>query len=76
MILDGISAAIYLLNFSFSFFYAVLKAHIHFYISIKSLKEKRKNLVNSNDNHKEILNQSIVKLYFIKKVKKFKDLSF
>ena len=76
MILDGASASIYLLRFSFSFFYAVLKAHIHFYLAIKTLKNKRKKLAHINDYHKEVLGTSIVKMFFIKKIKKFSNLKF
>ena len=76
MILDGASASIYLLNLSFLFFYAVLKAHVHFYLAIKTLKNKRKKLVHINDYHKEVFDKSIVKMFFIKKNKKFSSLNF
>ena len=44
MMLDGMSALVYLLSGSFGFFMAVLKAHGSFYMSIPSLVRKRQML--------------------------------
>lgn len=78
MVLDGISASLFLLKFSFSSFSAVFKAHIHFYKGIRKLKNKRKKLLEKQvvSNHSEILNSSIVYNYFLKNKKKFNDLEF
>jgi GT2 family glycosyltransferase len=78
MLLDGASALVYLFNFSFSFFWAVIRAHFRFYLCLKSLRKKRRNLDNfyNTFKHKEIYQGSIVKAYFIKKVKKFSSLNF
>ena len=78
MILDGLSAGIYLLSFSFSSFSAVFKAHISFYKSLKKLKQKRKNNLNriKNIEHKEQFKYSILYKYFIKKQKTFNKLNF
>ncbi len=77
MILDGLSANIFLLKLSISSFNAVLKAHIHFYKSLKSLKVKRKKLLLSAvDHHKEIYPRSIVFDYFLRKKHTFDRLDF
>ncbi len=78
MILDGVSAVTFLLKFSFSSYYAVLKAHIHFYKSIKKLRIKRRQLTSNITitYHKEIYSKSIVWDYYVKKNMKFKDLNF
>ena len=77
MILDGMSANLYFLKGSFSFFWAVLKAHIQFYLNLFKLTKKRKALENQFNNykHQEIYQGSIVKAFFIKKVRKFSDLT-
>ena len=68
MVLDGMSATVYLLKFQFSDFFAVLKAHFHFYKLIPKFRKKRKKLNNKySSKHKEIYNRSIVYNYFIKK---------
>lgn len=74
MILDGVSATIYLLRFEFSSFWAVFRAHMAFYKSLKKLRIKRNKLKHGNGNHKEILKKSIIYLYFIKKLKYFNDI--
>ncbi len=76
MILDGISALLFLAKFSFASFGAVIKAHIHFYKSLKKLRAKRKELLLNNviNNHKEIYPRSIVIDYFIRKKQLFKNL--
>jgi len=78
MLLDGISAILFLAKFSFSSFMAVLKAHLHFYKSLKQLRLKRKNLIEQTvkTTHPEILQESIVFSYFVKKKKVFDKLSF
>ncbi|MBU8892581.1 MAG: glycosyltransferase family 2 protein [Bacteroidales bacterium] len=78
IILDGLSAIIFLLKFSFSSFNAVSKAHIHFYKSIRTLSKKRKKLLMNItvNNHKEIYSRSIVIDYFLKKKQSFNDLEF
>jgi GT2 family glycosyltransferase len=78
MILDGLSAITFLLKLSFKDFYAVLKAHIHFYKSLEKLREKRKKLLLDVQvsKHKEMYKRSIVFDYFISKRKSFNDLDF
>ena len=76
IILDGISALMFLAKFSFPSFGAVVKAHIHFYKSLKKLRLKRKKLLLNKvvNNHKEIYPRSIVIDYFLRKKQLFKDL--
>ncbi|MFO7827311.1 MAG: glycosyltransferase family 2 protein [Bacteroidales bacterium] len=76
LILDGLSAIIFLLKFSFPEFNAVFKAHIHFYKSLKNLKKKRKNLQPTVlvKNHPEIFSGSIVWKYFLLKKRSFSQL--
>ena len=76
MILDGISASIYLLTFKFSFFFAVLKAHFAFYKLFSKYKKIRKNINVVKSNHNEIYKKSIVFQYIIKKKKIFSNLKF
>ncbi|MCR4560628.1 MAG: glycosyltransferase family 2 protein [Bacteroidales bacterium] len=76
MILDGLSAGVYLLQRKFSFFGAVLKAHFALYKSLPKLLKERKQLKKQvkNYKHKEIYNKSIIFEYFVKKRKKYSDL--
>jgi len=78
MILDGVSAILFLLKLSIPSFTAVLKAHFHFYKSLRTLKVKRK-IIQSNSiksDHPEIFKKSIVFDYFVRKKKIFSDLIF
>lgn len=79
MVLDGLSASIYLLKGEFSFFTAVFKAHIDFYKKLKLYRKKRlliqKNL-KSNLSFKEIYPKSIVFSFYIKRKTSFKELKF
>lgn len=76
IVLDGLSAFIYLLKLSFRNFTAVFKAHLHFYQSLKKLRLKRRELLlnRSNSNHKEILKGSIVIKYFFRRKKFFSQI--
>jgi len=75
MVLDGLSAIVYLVQFNFKSFVAVLKAHFSLYASIKKLNKKRK-LQPSKLIHKEQFPESILLKYFLKKQKKFKNFNF
>ena len=78
MILDGASALIFLVKLSFSSFYAVLRAHISFYKSLRKLRIKRKKLLYEKvvNHHKEIYPRSIVIDYFLRKKRQFSTLEF
>lgn len=78
MILDGASALVFLVKFSFSSFYAVLKAHVSFYKSLRKLRSKRKKLLHEKvvNHHKEIYPRSILIDYFLRKKRQFSTLDF
>ncbi len=77
LLLDYMSAIIYLITFKYKFFLAVVKAHQNFFAMRKLYKNFRKN--NSHKNtavHKQVYNKSIVFNYFFKKNKLFSKLKF
>lgn len=78
MILDGFSAFIYLSRFSFSFFAAVFKAHIHFYSNLKMLRRKRAEFFEKvrKESFSEIYTKSIVFGFYLKRKKEFNQLKF
>jgi len=76
MILDGVSAGMYLAGLKFSSFSAVFRAHIAFYKRLfKMLKKRQKNQLKLNQ-IEEIYPRSIVYGYFLKKRKYFWSLDF
>lgn len=78
MLLDGISALLFLLKGSLKSFFAVFKAHIHFYKKRKVMRQKRKKLLQNKVafSHKEMYPKSIVFDYFISQKTKFSNLKF
>lgn len=77
MILDGISAMVYLLKFQFSFFWAVFRAHIKFYLLLPKFKVKKADLKDFNSiSYREIYKKSIVYDYFIRKIRIFTKIKF
>lgn len=57
--------------------YAVAKAHLHFFLSLGKLSQKRKNLQSKRVNQQEpetMMNFSIIWAHFIKGITRFKDL--
>jgi GT2 family glycosyltransferase len=78
LILDGISATAYLLQGKLSFFLAVVRAHIRFYLSLRMLVHKRKiyNRIIAKTSVNQIYKGSIVYSFFIRKQKRFSDLHF
>jgi len=77
LILDGMAAIIFLFSFSFKSFFAVVKAHIEFFYSLKKIKTKRKELNKTvkTYNHPEIYKNSIIFDFFIRKRKTFQQLN-
>ena len=77
MILDGIAAVKFLVDFNLDGFKAVVKAHGSFYKNLSRLRKQRKELrLDSTQNHhKEILNKSIMWRFFILKRRKFSQLN-
>jgi GT2 family glycosyltransferase len=78
ILLDGISSMIYLLQGKYTFFMAVIRAHIRFYLSLKMLINKRRifNKIIAKKSVSEIYNGSIVFSFFVKKIKTFNDLKY
>lgn len=77
MVLDGMSASVYIVKLEFSNFFAVFKAHLSFYKLLPRFISKRKKmLTKSNFALKEVYDRSIAYDYFVKKIFLFKDLPF
>ena len=78
LLLDILSAFIYLFNLSFSFFFSVVKAHISFYCSLKTLKRKRKEITGDSqlNNINQIYKRSILFNFFVRKKRCFSQLDF
>ncbi len=77
-ILDGIAGINFLFHLEFNNFFSVIKAHFSFYFNVSKFKAKRrKNLkYNINYSHPEMYHKSIVKMFFLKKTRKFSELDF
>jgi len=78
MCLDGVSAMVYLSKFSFGFFWAVVKAHIHFNCHIRrSFKKRNKFLPQVKiENVGEIYPHSMVYNFLVRKKKNFDEYKF
>lgn len=76
--LDGMSAAVYILRFSFSFAFAVWKAHLAFYSKLLLLRKRRKDFREKYGlkSHKEVYNHSIVWNFYVRKIDRFNKLKF
>ncbi|MDR2292667.1 MAG: glycosyltransferase family 2 protein [Prevotellaceae bacterium] len=73
LFLDFLSAGIFLISFKFSYFTAVVKAHFHFYKSLKTLKKKRKYILEfSKMTETPNIYQKSIVLKFFKSGKKLK----
>ena len=75
-ILDGLAAIMFIFTGRYSNFKAILKAHIDYYRSIRTLKEKRKLVrdMTKNKNAGNLLNKSIVFRFYIRGEKTFNSL--
>ena len=76
MTLDGIAAFKFLFTNGFSHFYAIIRAHLHFYRKLPSIRQKRRKLkaLEHNRNSTGVYMGSIVADYFIRGKKTFRDL--
>lgn len=76
MVLDGLSALMYLWQGKIGFFLAVPKAHFVFYKNLSKFKAKRKSINETRKvtNHEQMYKRSIVYSFFIKKNRKFSSL--
>lgn len=78
MILDGLSAIIYLMKGQVSFFFSVFRAYLRFFINLKKLYIKRHifNKIIARNKVSQIYEGSIVYAFFIQRIRSFKDLKF
>ncbi len=75
MLIDTLAVIKYLVSFNFKNTSAIIKAHIEFYKTKKSLKLKRDAVMSKTitEFHKEVLNSSIVWQFFTNNKKHFSD---
>jgi GT2 family glycosyltransferase len=78
LILDIASACIYLFTGRIAFFFAVLKAHVAFLYLFRKYRKKRKFVqeMSTIKSHDEMLKKSILYLFFVKKIQKFKKIKW
>lgn len=78
MILDGIAAIKFLFGFDFRNFYAVLHAHLQFYLTIYKFKNRRRDNLKAMSvfKHSTIYKKSIVADFFLRNKKYFSELNF
>jgi hypothetical protein len=76
MALDGIAALKLLTEFNLNGIRSVFKAHVHFYLSLPELHQKRKQTRPPKKTKlpKEMLRKSIVFQFYIRKRKLYTDL--
>jgi GT2 family glycosyltransferase len=72
MLLDGVAALKFLMEFQPKHFLAVLKAHFHFYMTLSKFLAKRKSINANKKNYYRV--KSIVWQYFVLRRKKFEQL--
>lgn len=78
MVFDGIAALKFLFTNGLSHFYAIVRAHLHFYRMLPVIRQKRRELKKqeSNRNSAGVYSGSIVMDYFLKGKKKFSEIDF
>jgi GT2 family glycosyltransferase len=76
MLLDGIAAFKFLISNGYMHFWAIIRAHLHFYRMLPQIRQKRKMLKQkiSNRNSVGVYTGSVVADYFIRKKKVFSEL--
>jgi GT2 family glycosyltransferase len=76
MVFDGLAAFKFLITNGFSHFWAIIRAHMHFYRLLPIIRKKRKMLQSQikERNSVGVYNGSVVSDYFIRNKKKFSDL--
>lgn len=78
MLLDGVAAFKFLISNGYMHFWAIIRAHLHFYRMLPHIRMKRKALKQkiNNRNNVGVYTGSVVVDYFIRKKKKFNQLNF
>ncbi len=78
MLLDGVSAVVYLLQGKMAFFMSVFRAHIRFYANLSMLITKRKvfNSIIAKNEVSQIFPGSVVKRFFLKGMKTFDQYNY
>ena len=78
MLLDGVAGIKFILGLQIRHFFAILKAHTHFYLALRKLRKKRKLVANkrSLSTMNGVLKKSLVLHYFVKGVKTFNKLAY
>jgi GT2 family glycosyltransferase len=78
MVLDGIAAFKFLFSNGYMHFWAIIRAHLHFYRLLPQIRQKRKILKQkiNNRNSVGVYTGSVVIDYFIRKKRKFNQLNF
>ncbi|HET6556932.1 MAG TPA: glycosyltransferase family 2 protein [Prolixibacteraceae bacterium] len=78
MILDGVAALKLAGELNFNGIRSVLRAHYHFYTSLKELHRRRMQVLRNKKFRKpaEMLPKSIVFQYYVRKKKRFSDIAF
>lgn len=71
LVLDGIAGIQFILKGKWSHFFAILKAHFYFYITINKNLKKRK----QSNSHHYFYTKSIIYFYFLKKIKLFSKIN-
>ena len=72
LLLDGVAAIKFLLQTGFKDFFAVSRAHIHFYRALPNLRQKRKKL--RQVSLSMVYKKSILSDYYLRRKKRFTDL--
>ena len=75
-VMDGLAAAVFLVQGKFSFFSAVFRAHVSYYKSAAKLREKREAVMRLGDDHTDelIMNKSIVFEFYVRGIKTYSRL--
>jgi hypothetical protein len=76
MCLDGLAAVKFLFSNGFSHFFAIIRAHLHFYRLLPEIRQKRRKLrtIAHDRNSEGVYLGSIVASYFLKKKRTFREI--
>jgi GT2 family glycosyltransferase len=76
MYLDGLAAVKFLFSNGFSHFFAIIRAHLHFYRLLPEIRQKRRKLrtIAHDRNSEGVYLGSIVASYFLRKKRTFREI--